>query len=105
MVSTIVICSTIAFCTLCSMFCNVKKISSELYKQIAINDSLPKSPYSLIRTKNYKGELGYTITKDGEIIYLPKTNNTEYEVYSTISGAIYEINVLEKIEGYRLTKL
>ncbi len=103
MASTLIICCTIAFCSICLMICNIKKVTAKVYTQVAAIDSLPKSPYSLIRTRNSEGHIGYTITKDGEIIYIPGTENKVYEVFGSLSNAIFYINTLEKIEGYRLT--
>lgn len=101
--STLIVCCTIAFCALCLMIYNVKKVSADVYKRIVIDDTLPKSPYSLIRTKNSAGYMGYSITKDGKIMYIPGTGDTRYEVHTEIRTAIYHINVMEKIEGFRLT--
>ncbi|AFC21918.1 hypothetical protein GAP32_461 [Cronobacter phage vB_CsaM_GAP32] len=103
--STLIICCTVAFCVLCLTVYNIKKVSADLYKKVCIDDNLPKSPYGLIRTKNYLGNMGYTITKNGEIIYIPGTDNKQYEVYSSLSSAIDHINILEKIDGYKLTEL
>lgn len=103
MTSTLIICCTIAFCTICLMICNVRKVTANVYAQVATYDALPKSPYSLIRTKNFEGNMGYTVTKNGEIIYIPGTQNKQYEVFRSLESAIFQINTLEKIEGYRLT--
>lgn len=101
----LLICCTIAFCTLCLMIVNVKKITAKLYERMITDENLPKSPYGLIRTKNYMGHFGYTITKDGEIIYIPGKEKKSYEVFSSLDSAINQINVYEKLEGYRLTRI
>lgn len=103
MTSTLIICCTIAFCSICLMICNIKKVTAKVYAQVATIDTLPKSPYSVIRTKNSLGYMGYTITKNGQIIYLPGTDNKQYEVFRNLDNAIFQINTFEKIEGYRLT--
>ncbi|AMM44044.1 hypothetical protein FDG95_gp498 [Pectobacterium phage vB_PcaM_CBB] len=105
MTSTLIICCTIAFCTICLMICNVRKVTAKVYAQVATYDALPKSPYSLIRTKSSSGGIGYSITKNGEIIYIPSTDDKQYEVFGSLSNAIFHINTLEKIEGYRLTQV
>lgn len=103
MITTLIICCTIAFCTLCITIYNVRKVSADVYQRVLIDDSLPKSPYSLIRTKNREGQMGYSITKEGKIIYIPGTGDSQYEVYGNLNSVMRQINILEKVEGYRLT--
>ncbi len=102
--TTLIVCCTIAFCVLCLTVYNVKVVSAKLYKRLCVEDNLPKSPYGVTRTKNREGWFGYTITKNGNIVYIGGSVG-QYEVFSSLSSAINHINVLEKIEGYKLTEI
>lgn len=105
--SIAMICGTVIIWIAAKTYSNVKKITANLYEMTvadALDETLPKSPYGVVRTKNRKGDFGYSITKNGDIVKIHGTENT-YEVFNYLSTAISYINQYEKIEGYRLTKV
>jgi len=105
-VSIAMICVTIIVWIVAKTYSNVKKITASVYEMTVAavqNDSLPKSPYGVVRSKDYKGDTGYTITKNGNVV---KIHGTEaYDVYKYMETAVSVINQYETIEGYRLTKV
>lgn len=104
--SIAMICGTIIVWIAAKTYSNVKKITANLYQMTVSgveNDTLPKSPYSVVRSKDTRGEAGYSITKNGDILKLYGTES--YDVYKYMETAISIINKYETIEGYRLTKV
>lgn len=105
-VSIAMICVTIIVWIVAKTYSNVKKITANVYEMTVTavqNDSLPKSPYGVVRAKDVQGQKGYAITKDGGIL---KMYGTEaYDVYKYMETAVSVINQYETIEGYRLTKV
>lgn len=105
--SIAMICGTLILWIVAKTYSNVKKITANLYMMTVSdvqNDSLPQSPYGLVRSKDYKGDTGYTITKNGNVVKIHGTENT-YDVYKYMESAIEVMNKYEKMEGYRLTKV
>lgn len=83
----------------CIVYLANKKIAANLYERTyrSAHDLDIKSPYTVFRCQNEKEYWGYGIKK----------NDVDYtnEWYSEISYAINVINTLEKLEGYKLSKV
>lgn len=95
-------CCLIAFITICIVYVMNKKTSARLFVKLVDPDSaLPKSPYGVSREYGSNGMWGYCITKNGDVMY---SSNTA-KVFESIDSAIRDINLLERLEGYRPTKL
>jgi len=101
--NTLLICCTILFVCVCIVYAMNKRIAAWIYvKTVNPEATGKKSPYSLSREQNVDKEWGYCITKNGSIVYDDKNNAI---VYSTVSGALYDMNIMEQLEGYEKTKL
>lgn len=98
--TTLVLLSLVSACI--TLICN-KLISANVYKRTVLSVNLKESPYSIIRMKNSSGEWGYAVTKDGEPLRVTRDSDTA--VYSSIKGALYDVNIMESLEGYKLSKI
>lgn len=60
----------------------------------------PKSPYGIKR--QISGEKwGYCITYNGEVMF----DENKAQLFTSANSAVYEINKLERIEGYKQTRV
>lgn len=95
------ICTTVVFIAACITFISTKLIAARVYIRTIANNEGIESPYGYVRSESDDGDIGYSITKNGKLITLP--NSTRYVVYSTLSNVIKEINVLERMGGYKIS--
>ncbi|SOK58748.1 hypothetical protein [Yersinia phage fHe-Yen9-04] len=102
--SILIICSTIMFISsLIALMVN-RSIAASIYKRTIddINQSeLKPSPYGVSREPRGDGSWGYCITKNGKIQF----TSDKAQIFSNINSIIREINTLEKIEGFKLTRV
>ena len=98
MSSILLICCTIMFvASLIFLF------STKLLAQRFSNNS-KSSPYSIAPAISDDNTPRYKILKNGKDIFVDK-NLKSYHVYTNIHSALVDMNMYEKIEGYRITKL
>lgn len=95
------------FCASCITLISCKLIAANIYnKTIEKYDPTPtkllKSPYGISREKGSSGNVGYSITKNGNLL---RTHGNSFVVYGNLSGALHDINMYETLEGYELTVL
>ncbi|QOI71472.1 hypothetical protein pEaSNUABM50_00495 [Erwinia phage pEa_SNUABM_50] len=80
-----------------------KMIAATIYNRSTGNFG-KKSPYGLSREQGVDKKWGYCITKHGKIL----RGNDGYgsaPVYLSIAEAVKDMNVMEAIEGYKLTTI
>lgn len=105
----LILSAAIIFAATCIMYFSIKRIAADIYiKTVRVHENLdpdlPASPYSLQRAKSSNGHLGYTILKNDKFIYIAGTNNF-YDVYGELSAALRQMNIYEKLDSVKLTKL
>lgn len=101
-IQVLLFCCLIAVITICIMNAMNKATAARLYKDLVDPESnLPKSPYGVSREIGSNGAWGYCITKDGSVLY----SDRKAQVFTTVQAAIHEINIIERLEGFRPTQL
>ncbi|EBS4516557.1 hypothetical protein DQT32_03985 [Salmonella enterica subsp. enterica serovar Braenderup] len=60
----------------------------------------PKSPYG-VKRQTSNGTWGYCITHNGQVMF----DENKAQLFTSIHAAVYEINKLERIEGYKQTRV
>ena len=106
--TTLIICTTVIFIAAFIMYLNVKSIAAYVYVKTVCPDPeehLSKSPYGISRELDSNGKWGYCITKNGEIMYSDDRGKLTAPVYIEFMSALKDMNLLEKIEGYKITKV
>lgn len=105
-------CTAIIFVSACIVYFSTKRIAADIYiKTVRIHENidpeeeLPPSPYSLKRAKaGNSSNIGYTIMKNNDHLYIAGTANF-YDVFVDLSSAIRQMNIYEKLDNVKLTKL
>lgn len=92
-VNVIIICITAIIC---------KNLIIKFQREMINGKVLKDSPYGISREEAKSGRIGYCITKNGKVLYTATDTAT---VYNDINSCIKEINIFEKLEGYKLTSL
>ena len=106
-IQVLLLCATMCFITIGVVIHLNAKTAAKLYQTLVDPESVkkPKSPYGIVREIGTNGSWGYCITKDGKIMYSSDGETRTATVFARIEQAISEINIFEKLEGYKVTKL
>lgn len=99
LIALIVSCAIAFISSLIALIAN-RMIAANIYTRTVLGETLEKSPYGLQREKSNRW--GYCITKRGEVMY---NSDGKAELYHELGSAIEAMNVLEKIGGYKLTRV
>lgn len=91
------------FIACCLVFVANKMIAARIYIRTVEQREGRKSPYGLVPAQAVDKSWGYCITKHGEIYRTDKYSSAP--VYSNANYALRELNLLEKLEGYKPTVL
>ncbi|AQW89000.1 hypothetical protein FDH34_gp445 [Serratia phage BF] len=100
----LIICTTIMFISALIALMVNRSIAARIYERTILDlaqSDLPDSPYGVSREPRGDGSWGYCITKNGKIVFSSDTA----QIFPSIGTIINEINKLEKIEGYKLTRV
>ena len=108
--TVLLICTVVCFLAACITYASTKKIAALVYiKTVQVHENiqadLPKSPYSLQPAGSSKtNRSGWALTKNGKLMNIAGSE-TKFEIHYTLEGALAQLNLLEKLEGYKLTTL
>lgn len=92
------------FIACCLVFVANKMIAARIYIRTVEKHEGKKSPYSFSIELNKNNEWGYCITENGKIIYSNHGMGPAI-VYNNLKDLIRQMNMLEKVNGYKLTVL